>query len=74
MTGGCTGHSGEYDDREPWNSGHCSKWTDSTELLTEGDKAWVYSAPLPSPRDYLSGASINNKIIVSGECIYNRQL
>ena len=52
----------------------CSKWTDSTELLTEGDKAWVYSAPLPSPRDYLSGASINNKIIVSGECIYNRQL
>ena len=65
VTGGCTGH--RYDKE-------CTEWTDSTELLTEGDKAWVHSAPLPSPRDYLSGASINNKIIVSGECIYNRPL
>ena len=42
--------------------------------MTEEDKAWVNSAPLPSPRDYLSGASINNKIIVSGECIYDASM
>ena len=65
VTGGCTGH--RYDKK-------CSEWTDSTELLTEEDKAWVNSAPLPSPRDYLSGASINNKIIVSGECIYDASM
>ena len=29
--------------------------------------AWVFSAPLPSARSLLSGASINNRVIISGE-------
>ena len=58
VTGGCIAGQSSYS---------CSAFTDYTEVLTAGDLAWVYTAPLPFARSYLSGASINNKIIVSGE-------
>ena len=38
----------------------------STELLTEGDKRWVSSTPLPSGRLGLTGATLDNKIIIAG--------
>ena len=47
---------------------HCTAYTDTTEVLTIGASAWVYTAPLPSARVGLSGASINNRVIISGEC------
>ena len=40
--------------------------TDSTELLTEGEAAWVFTAPLPPARHTVRGASIDNKIIITG--------
>ena len=51
-------------------TGGRSTVTDQTEVLTAGDLAWVKltAAPLPSARAWLKGASINNGIIVSGEC------
>ena len=58
MTGGCTALNSDE---------HCTGYTDTTELLTAGASAWVYTAPLPSARVGLSGASINNRVIVSGE-------
>ena len=45
----------------------CTAYTDTTEVLTIGASAWVYTAPLPSARDTLAGASINNMVIISGE-------
>ena len=69
VTGGCTDYgSGSF----------CANPTDSTEVLTaplgldwvdtnHGLK-WVSAAPLPSRRDSLAGASINNKILIAGEC------
>ena len=45
----------------------CINYTDTTELLSAGASAWVYTAPLPSARYYLAGASINNRVIISGE-------
>ena len=59
VTGGCTVRNGNDD---------CTASTDTTELLTAGAMAWVYTDPLPSARDRLSGASINNRVIISGEC------
>ena len=59
VTGGCTAVNSD---------GSCTAVTDTTEVLTAGASAWVYTAPLPSFRIGLSGASINNRIIVSGEC------
>ena len=58
MTGGCTALNSDE---------HCIAYTDTTELLTAGASAWVYTAPLPSARVGLSGASINNRVIISGE-------
>ena len=40
---------------------------DSTELLTEGDHAWVFSGLLPSARHSLRAATLDNKLIVTGE-------
>ena len=40
---------------------------DSTELLVHGAAQWTRSGSLPSPRRGLRGASINNKVIVTGE-------
>ena len=39
---------------------------DSTELLTEGASAWVYSGVLPSARADLRAATLDNKLIVTG--------
>ena len=51
VTGGHTG------------GGHLS----STELLVETASAWVFTGELPSPREGLRGANIDNKILVTGD-------
>ena len=61
VTGGCTARN---------SADQCTATTDTTELLSAGASAWVYTAPLPSARSYLSGASINNRVIISGEWLY----
>ena len=55
VTGGFT-----YDTYWNWNA------LDSTELLLPSDTSWSYSAPLPSPRYYLRGATLDNKVIMTG--------
>ena len=61
VTGGCIARNS--DDA-------CTAGTDTTELLSAGASAWVYTDPLPSARRGLSGASINNRVIISGEWLY----
>ena len=39
---------------------------DSTELLTEGASAWVYSGVLPLATAGLRAATLDNKLIVTG--------
>ena len=39
---------------------------DSTELLRDGENQWTYSGQLPSYRYALKGATVNNKVIVTG--------
>ena len=39
---------------------------DSTELLLPSATSWSYSAALPSPRYDLSGATLDNKVLVTG--------
>ena len=39
---------------------------DSTELLLPSATSWSYSAALPSPRVYLRGATLDNKVIMTG--------
>ena len=39
---------------------------DSTELLLPSAPSWSYSAALPSPRYRLSGATLDNKVVVTG--------
>ena len=39
----------------------------STELLVETESAWVYTiGELPSPREGLRGANIDNKVLMIG--------
>ena len=48
----------------------CTTYTDTTEVLKTpiiNSTSWVYSAPLPSAWYLLTGASINNRVIISGE-------
>ena len=40
---------------------------DTTELLVHGDNSWTSSGRLPTPRTRLRGATINNKIVVTGK-------
>ena len=40
---------------------------DSTELLVHGEAQWTRSGSLPSLRKGLRGASINNKVLVTGD-------
>ena len=40
---------------------------DTTELLVHGDSSWTSSGRLPTPRTRLRGATINNKIVVTGK-------
>ena len=42
---------------------------DSTELLTEGASAWVYSGVLPLATAGLRAATLDNKLIVTGETL-----
>ena len=44
------------------------KYLDSTEILEAGG-TWRLTAPLPSARDGLSAAVLDNKILVFGEDI-----
>ena len=39
---------------------------DSTELLLPSATSWIYSGALPSPRSSLRGATLDNKVIVTG--------
>ena len=47
---------------DSWNSIE----TDSTELLVQGAAQWTQAAALPTIRFGLAGATINNKIVVTG--------
>ena len=38
----------------------------STELLVETASAWVYTGRLPSPRNGLRGANIDNRVLMTG--------
>ena len=40
----------------------------STETLTAGSSEWVEAGALPSARDGLRGATIDNQFYVLGEC------
>merc|ERR1712218_367324 len=46
----------------------------STELLVHGASDWTSSVPLPSTRTLLRGATINNKILVTGGCLISGTL
>ena len=52
MTGGYNSVSGQFD---------------STELLYKDASQWVSSKPLPSTRERLRGATLGNKLIMTGE-------
>ena len=45
-----------------WSSGTLS----STELLVENSAKWIYSGELPTPRWGLSGANIDQRVIMTG--------
>ena len=40
---------------------------DSTELLRQDASQWVYAGPLPSARVGLRGATLGDKLIMTGE-------
>ena len=47
--------------------GHGWDYLDTTELLLPSATSWLYSyANLPSPRYRLRGATLNNKIVMTG--------
>ena len=43
---------------------------DSTELLTEGASAWVFSGVLPTPTRHFSAATLDNKLFATGRSIW----
>ena len=45
-----------------YNRGYLS----STELLVENSAKWIYSGELPTPRDELRGANIDQRVIMTG--------
>ena len=47
-----------------------SDYLSSTELLVETASFWVYAGELPSPRDGLRGAYIENKVLMTGKIKY----
>ena len=51
VTGGYNTVSGEFD---------------STELLHKDASQWVYAGPLPSKRKQLKGATLSDKLIMTG--------
>ena len=38
----------------------------STELLVENSAKWIYSGELPTPRNALRGANIDQRVIMTG--------
>ena len=38
----------------------------STELLVENSANWIFSGELPTPRDDLKGANIDQRVIMTG--------
>ena len=38
----------------------------STELLGENSAEWIYSGELPTPRDGLRGANIDQRVVMTG--------
>ena len=49
--------------------GYYYSYLDSTELLLPSANFWIYSAALPSSRAFLSGATLNNKVVVTGTIV-----
>ena len=47
-------------------SSSSTQYLDSTELLLPSATFWTISAALPSPRDSLKGATLDNKVIMTG--------
>ena len=47
--------------------GYGGGYLDSTELYIPGEDQWTISGPLPSRRSYLRGATISNKVLVTGK-------
>ena len=45
-----------------YNRGYLS----STELLVENSAKWIYSGELPTPRNALRGANIDQRVIMTG--------
>ena len=45
-----------------------SDYLSSTELLVGEASAWVLTGELPSPRSYLRGANIDNRVLMTGNC------
>ena len=52
------------------HKGQTDRWIDSTELLTLGASAWVFSGVLPSARVGLKAATLDNKLIVTGRSVF----
>ena len=50
--------TGGYDDG--------GNYLSSTELLVENSAKWIYSGELPTPRSLLSGANIDQRVIMTG--------
>ena len=48
------------------SGGYHGGYLSSTELLVETASAWVTTGSLPSPRDGLRGANIDNRILMTG--------
>ena len=46
--------------------GSFSDYLDSTELLLPSATSWSYTAALPSARGELWGATLDNKIVITG--------
>ena len=46
--------------------GYGDNTLDSTELLLPSATSWIYSGALPSPRSRLRGATLDNKVLVTG--------
>ena len=46
--------------------GYNGNTLDSTELLLPSATSWSYSGALPSPRQYLRGATLDNKVVITG--------
>ena len=49
------------------SSGSNYQTLSSTELLPATAPAWVFTGELPSPRYWLRGANIDNKILMTGD-------